>query len=197
MNMHIIRPDFGLTSCALCGQESPLRSSHIVPRFVFEWLKETSGTGHIRFAENVNLRVQDGWKPKLLCATCEQMFGQWEKMFAERVFVPFNRGDADRFRYGTWMLRFAVSVSWRVLTAFKFMDGLKDFPPAIISAADAALSQWKEFLLDVKPNPGRFEQHILPVDVLANSTIPGTPPNMSRYLVIPEKVRPAVGSQPI
>lgn len=182
MSKSLLNPDFGLKSCALCAQESPLRSSHIIPRFVFEWLKETSGTGHIRFAESVNLRVQDGTKPKLLCANCEQLFGQWEKIFAEQVFAPLHRGEGKRFSYGAWMLKFAVSVSWRVLTVYKLMDGLKDFPPTLIDAADVALSRWKEFLFDFKSNPGIFEQHMFTVDVLANTTFPGTSPNMSRYL---------------
>jgi hypothetical protein len=182
MNKSLIKPDFGLKACALCERDLPLRRSHIIPSFVFDWLKETSGAGHIRFAENVNLRVQDGLKPKLLCGGCEQRFGQWEKMFAEQVFTPLNRREADKFRYGTWMEKFAVSVSWRVLTVHKLIDGLADFPPTVIEAADSALLRWKQFLLDIKSNPGPFEQHMLPVDILESATVPGMPSNMNRYL---------------
>jgi hypothetical protein len=34
---------------------------------VFAWLKESSPTGYLRLGNNINLRVQDGLKPKLLC----------------------------------------------------------------------------------------------------------------------------------
>lgn len=182
MNKSLIKHDFGLKVCALCERDLPLCRSHIIPSFVFDWLKETSGTGHIRFAENVNLRVQDGWKPKLLCGECEQLFSQWEKVFAEQVFAPLHRREADKFCYGTWMEKFAVSVSWRVLTVHKLIDGLADFPKNTIEAADAALLRWKQFLLDIESNPGLYEQHMLPVDILESTTVPGMPPNMNRYL---------------
>jgi hypothetical protein len=36
------------TFCALCGRAGPMLLSHIVPKFVFDWLKDSSGTGRIR-----------------------------------------------------------------------------------------------------------------------------------------------------
>jgi hypothetical protein len=182
MSRPLIKPDFGLEVCALCERDLPLRRSHIIPSFVFEWLKETSGTGHIRAAENINLRVQDGWKTKLLCSECEQRFSQWEKIFAEQVFAPLHRREADKFRYGVWMEKFAVSVSWRVLTVYKLIDGLAGFPQTVAEAANAALFRWKHFLLDIKTDPGIYEQHMFPVDFLESTTVPEMPPNMNRYL---------------
>ena len=172
-----------LDACALCSQATLLCSSHIIPHFVFDWLRESSGTGHIRTGENPNRRVQDSWKPKLLCRACEQMFGRWEKAFAEHVFVPLHRGERENFPYGPWMLKFAASISWRILTVFKLIGGLDGFPPKIVRAASAALSRWRDFLLDQRPHPGRFEQHMLLVDLIIDTTIPNTPPNINRYLL--------------
>jgi hypothetical protein len=177
------KADFSLTNCELCSKEAPLRDSHIIPRFVFEWLRNTSATGHIRFGENPNLRVQDGWKPKLLCDQCEQTFSAWETIFSERVFVPLHSGVTGPLRYESWMGKFAVSISWRVLTGYKYIGGLSDFPPEIIERSNAALQCWKEFLLGVRPHPGDFEQHLMPLDIVADSTIPGTPPNINRYFL--------------
>jgi hypothetical protein len=148
-------------------------------------LKGTSVTGHIRFSENPNRRVQDGWKPRLLCSACEQRFGRWEKEFAERVFAPLNAlGEEDQvaLSYGPWMGKFAVSISWRVLTAYKLIGGLDEFPSAMVTAAGRAQRWWQDFLLDRRPNPGPFEQHMLPVNVIAETTIPSLPPNINRYL---------------
>jgi hypothetical protein len=174
--------DFGLQSCALCAQSLPLRSSHVIPRFVFEWMRDSSATGHIRLGEIPNRRVQDGWKPRLLCEVCEQRFSAWEKLFAEKIFVPLHSGQSDRFDYGPWLMKFAVSVSWRVLTAFKLIGGLDNFPAEAMLKTERALAWWSDFLLDRRPNPGPYEQHMLPVDLLEQVNWDGLPANFNRYL---------------
>lgn len=40
----------------LCGETKPLRNSHIIPKFVFDWIKET-GTGALRSGQNMNIRI--------------------------------------------------------------------------------------------------------------------------------------------
>ena len=114
--------------CALCASTSELQASHIIPGFVFDWLRDTSATGHFRSSQIPDLRVQDGLKPRMLCKSCEQLFSTWEKAFAEKCFVPLNSGNVRDVRYGPWMLKFATSVSWRVLRLFAANDGLAGFP---------------------------------------------------------------------
>src|SRR3546814_6050943 len=48
--------------CAFCDSDEPLRESHVLPAFVFRWLRGRSGTGHMRNTDNPNRRVQDGLK---------------------------------------------------------------------------------------------------------------------------------------
>jgi hypothetical protein len=60
---------------------------------------------------------------------------------------------------------------------------LEDFPPKIVRAASAALSCWRNFLLDQRSHPGRFEQHMLLVNLVVDTTIPDMPPNINRYLL--------------
>jgi hypothetical protein len=64
--------------CRLCSETKELRESHILPGFVYRWMKETSATGYLRFGQQPNVRVQDGLKLHLLCGDCEQRFNQWE-----------------------------------------------------------------------------------------------------------------------
>lgn len=97
--------------CKLCGKIKTLRESHIVPKFVFDWLKVSSGTGFLRWSEMPNKRVQDGKKEHILCSNCEALFNQWETPFATRIFHPLNRQESLRFEYESWLLKFAVSVS--------------------------------------------------------------------------------------
>lgn len=97
--------------CALCAESSDLQQSHIIPKFVFKWLRETSATHHFRFSQKPNLRVQDGLKPRMLCQKCEQLFSSWENEFSKNCFVPLNSGNNRKISYGPWMLKFATSVS--------------------------------------------------------------------------------------
>jgi hypothetical protein len=104
-----------ISPCRLCGATTELQESHILPGFVFRWMKETSATGYLRFGQQPNLRVQDGVKLHLLCRHCEQRFNSWETEFANQIFHPMTQGKAVRASYGPWLLLFCASVSWRVL----------------------------------------------------------------------------------
>jgi hypothetical protein len=174
--------DFGLTACALCSTGAPLRQSHIIPEFVYDWLKRTAATGHIRSGHMVNRRVQDGPKPRLLCPACEGRLAGWEKAAAEQVFVPIAEAGRDRARYGPCFARFAVSVSWRILTCFSLVGTLAEWPERLRADAQAALHHWREFMFDRRENPGRFEQHALRFDLLASTTFRDVPANLNFYL---------------
>jgi len=68
----VISPHMAEGTCRLCGTHATLHLSHVVPAFVFRWLRKTSGTGHIRSTEEPNLRVQDGMKRFWFCSACEE-----------------------------------------------------------------------------------------------------------------------------
>ena len=168
--------------CALCSGSSDLQASHIIPGFVFDWLRETAATGHFRFLQSPNRRVQDGLKPRMLCWNCEQLFSSWEAKFAEKCFVPINNGHVSNISYGPWMLKFATSVSWRVLRFFAANGDLSGFPNPILTKVDDALQKWELFLLGHQPDPGPHEQHMFLADVVESSSVSNMPPNISRYL---------------
>ena len=75
--------------CKLCEKDADLQLSHIIPKFVFAWLKETV-PGGIRSNRVPNRRIQDGEKDYLLCRDCEQIFSVWEKQFCEHIFIPLH-----------------------------------------------------------------------------------------------------------
>lgn len=169
--------------CRLCDNERELRESHIIPSFVFKWLKESSGTGFIRFGHNPNLRIQDGPKHYLLCDVCEGLFSDWEKEFADSIFHPCHEGSNPPFYYGKWLLKFAVSVSWRVLNFIIDYTGLSKFPEVLREKANNALFHWKDFLLDKAPHPSQFEQHMLPLGSVKSFSNIKMPPNVNRYIL--------------
>jgi hypothetical protein len=167
--------------CAFCEEEKELRESHVLPAFVFRWLRGRSGLGHIRNSDNPNRRVQDGLKLKWLCDTCEGLFSRFETAFATKVFHPWL-GGTNRIAYDDLILKFCVSVSWRVLKyAYGYnkdavySDEQRDF-------AAKAEARWRRFLLNEYPHPAEFEQHMLIFDVAEESTVPDLPVNFNRYM---------------
>jgi hypothetical protein len=79
-------------------------------------------------------------------------------------------------------MKFAASVSWRILTYFSQL-GLKHFSVEQQQAAKAALATWRSFLLDKAENPGSHELHMILLDRLADHTCVNLPKNFNRYLV--------------
>ena len=99
--------------CKLCGLEKQLCESHIVPKFIYRWIKATSPTSHIRKMGNPNVRVQDGPKKYLLCKECEDKFSKYENLFAQKHFYPSTEGLNTSVSYGDELFYFVSSVLWR------------------------------------------------------------------------------------
>ena len=176
--------DLMRSTCSLCHTEQELVLSHIIPKFVYRWFKRTS-PGAMRMGTNPNVRVQDGLKEYLLCRKCEQRLGDWENRFYETVFLPIhdNPEQLVAIPYQQWALKFAVSVSWRVLLYYSRQNHLYRLTKQQFSNAMEALEVWREFILNMRPHPDRFEQHIVPVSLIESHTIPDLSPQINRYLV--------------
>ncbi|MBU8922941.1 MAG: hypothetical protein KOO63_14080 [Bacteroidales bacterium] len=169
--------------CKLCRNNCDLQNSHIVPAFVYRWLKETSPTGHLRSSEQPNLRRQDGQKEYWLCSDCEGMFGEWENLFATEVFRPTAKSSTRNIPYREWMLKFAVSLTWRVLTYVSEFGDVNHLSAEQSKQADLAREEWALFLLGKVPHPGPYEQHMLLTDEIASHDGGELPTNINRYLL--------------
>jgi len=181
--------------CTLCCSDGPLIESHIIPAFVFRWLKDTSATGYMRFSGTPNRRAQDGLKLPWCCADCEGLFSKWEAPFAKQVFVPLNEDENAEAKYGDWILKFCVSLSWRVLTYMGEVGGLDGFSEKQQQEAVEAEGRWAEFLLGQVPHPGRFEQHLLPLTAIASTTVTNLPSNINRYYLRGTELHVASGDR--
>jgi hypothetical protein len=169
--------------CALCRKDAELIESHIIPKFVIKWLKDTSLSA-VRTNIEPNKRVQDGLKKYLPCANCEGLFSTWEKQFCEQIFLPVhNNPEINKpLEYKSWALKFAVLVSWRVLEYYYQENRLLNFTDLQKQACQKALETWSNFLLGKEPHPGQYEQHLLPVNVIKNSSSSRISPFINRYL---------------
>lgn len=150
-----------LNVCHLCETVSFLQASHVVPAFVYKYLKKSSPTGFMREISNVNQRVQDGPKERWLCTDCEQKFSDVEKQFADCLFHPIVQGDLKDAIYGPWLLQFCVSLSWRALHWVRSRDSFEDYSPTDRHLLAQAEMRWKEFLLDTKLPLNEFRQHLV------------------------------------
>ena len=83
--------------CRLCSSNPAIENSHVISGFLFRAIKSDSPTGFFRNPNNPNRRLQDGEKLPLLCAACEQRFGDAEREFATNIFSPFHKTDRDHF----------------------------------------------------------------------------------------------------
>nr|WP_295889780.1 hypothetical protein [uncultured Devosia sp.] len=155
--------------------------SHVLPAFVFRWLRGRSGTGHIRHTDNPNRRVQDGLKFHWLCGKCEARFSSLETAFATRVFYPWQGGD-NHIAYREWLLKFCASVSWRVLKFARGRNENANYTPEQDELMNLAEAKWHDFLTDKAPHPGQFEQHLLILDVIEETTLHDLPTNINRFM---------------
>ncbi|ELI5429573.1 hypothetical protein RRJ83_002676 [Vibrio parahaemolyticus] len=104
--------------CNFCLNEcEQLINSHIVPKFIYKWIKKTSTTGRLRDAQKIDRPVQDGLKVDFLCEDCEVDFSTVEKFFSENIFIPIANKDGDFTGIDfsdERVKKFIVSVIWRV-----------------------------------------------------------------------------------
>ena len=162
----IHRVGSGTESCALCGRSGDLQESHIIPKFVGKWIKDTSATGFLASATDGE-RLQDLPTIRMLCSDCELRFSKLEKSFADKIFHPFHKSNDIRLEYGSWLEPFAVSLGWRVLTAGYEAVSLQH--PSFYSQMAHAEATWREFLLDDKQTVSPYESHILFLDSVKTS----------------------------
>jgi hypothetical protein len=151
---------YKLKKCALCGAETDLELSHIVPKMVMRTLKKTA-VGNIRSSENPNIPAQDSEKHYMLCGNCEDLFSEKETYFANTIFHPYIKKEKMKFDYDGRLFYFLTSLSWRSL----YLD-LVDFTENHVVGIDAlehlisCEKIMRDYLLNSRNDIGAVEHHI-------------------------------------
>jgi hypothetical protein len=168
--------------CLICQDKADLQLSHVLPAFVFRWLKESSGGGHLRLGMEPNKRVQDGLKRYWLCNSCEGKLNTSETAFASKIFYPYLKKSGEQFRYSNWLMHFCVSLSWRVLRFYMEETQFNNWSTEDYKYIEKADKIWREVLLEKRPHPQNCQQHILPLDQLESAS-GKLAPSINRYLM--------------
>lgn len=142
-------------------------------------LKSTSATGFLRMPGRED-RVQDLPRKPLLCRDCEQRFSDWEREFSIHAFPLIQGGDFESFKYGDWLLRFAVSLSWRVLVSDK--EGILNVHPEWTKHIEDILERWCCYLLGLTNQPGS-KHHLFVIPGVPSSVPRNAHPKTLHYLL--------------
>lgn len=130
---------------------------------------------------NPNRPVQDSRKLRFLCGECEGRFSAWETAFKHEIYDPYHAGRLGEVKYDSWLLKCAVSLSWRALKATT-QEGGDGIPIDVRLAASKTEPVWRNFLLDQCKNPGAFPQYLFLLEPLANTSDPNVPINFAFYV---------------
>ena len=184
------------TACRMCFKTGPLEAGHVVPSFVYRWLKDTSATGYLRRGEIPNLRVQDGWTRYWFCRACENQIGRFEKAFSEQLFQSIVTEERVPYRHGPWLSRFIASVAWRTVMLYSEQgDSFELFTDEQKALLPLALEHWRTFVSGKAKTPGVHELHLIPMGILGEYRGDRRlPPNINRYTLRSIEIHVASGN---
>ena len=107
--------------------------------------------------------------------------------FFENIFLPLHNPKpvTKPIFYEAWALKFAVSVSWRVLTFFtsEEQQNIDNFTTSQRQMANEAQERWRQFMLGEESSPSDYSQHLLPLDAVQDYRGFQISPFLNRYLL--------------
>ncbi|WP_352259875.1 hypothetical protein [Psychrobacter sp. TB55-MNA-CIBAN-0194] len=162
-------------ACKYCGERKAIKNSHIIPSFVYKWLKETSPTGFIRATDQPNRRKQDGLKSALLCEECEKSFSEVESLFKKDLFIKlanYRTPCPNERQITDSIIRCLYIIAWRVLADTYYF-------PRSHQYTDDEFARFPEFLNKIKKSIELlefkdFQTHLIPCtrEVLERLNLP-------------------------
>lgn len=164
-----------MSVCKYCNDGKAIKNSHIIPSFVYKWIKDTSPTGFIRSSDQPNKRLQDGLKSALLCKKCEKDFSEVENSFKKHLFAKIANYQApcpNELLITNSIKKCIYIIAWRVLAdTYHF--------PVSHNYTDEEFDRFPEFLNNIKDsiessNFNKFQTHLIPCtkEVLERLNLP-------------------------
>lgn len=159
-----------MTICKYCQLQEAIKNSHIIPKFISEWLKDTSATGYIRNSNKPNKRVQDSIKKELLCKKCETDFSVFETNLKKNIFskiANYRTPCPAEITICNLSMKCIYSIAWRVLAEIYFFPSDNDYTQEDIDKFPLFLDNIKEHIeSDTRTD---YKIHVIPcVDEVIN-----------------------------
>ena len=151
-----------MTNCLFCLQGEAIENSHIVPSFVYKWIKKTSLTGYLRTPSTPNKREQDGLKAPILCLECEAIFSKYEREFKGKVFdkIVDSAGVCPEGLIITdYVKRCISSIAWRTLAYTYYVSKDVEYYPEERRKFPEFLEGLKK---DINTGSSSFQIHYVP-----------------------------------
>jgi hypothetical protein len=151
--------------CGLCGKSDNLCESHIIPKFVICYIKDTSITGRLRNTLSPNIALQDGPKYPIFCNSCEQILSIEEKLFAKNIFLPYHLGRADKFEYDFHIGRFCAIQTFRYLIFEKYhREFIEDCDRKTKNILDEAITYLRCFIFNNWKTQNNYNNYLIFLD---------------------------------
>lgn len=161
--------------CKYCQKNKAIENSHIIPSFMYKWLKDTCSSGYIRTTDEPNKRKQDGFKSPLLCRECEVSFSKIEDEFKKSIFIKLANYRAPcppKLLISESVKKFIYILAWRTLADIYHYCKEHSF-------TDEEFGKFPEFLNDIKAfiengSKTKFKAHLIPCtrDILERLHLP-------------------------
>lgn len=114
-----------MSLCFYCKEHDAIENSHVISKFITDWIKDTSSTGYLRSIHNPNKREQDGEKKAILCPDCEQFFGKFENIYKQNLFssiANYRKPLPDILKISENDKKFMLSLFWRQIINLLHFD---------------------------------------------------------------------------
>lgn len=176
--------------CRLCQLNKKQCNSHLIPKFIAKWIKDTSATGRFRSVINPGIPYQDISKQPLLCTDCENRLSKHETWFANNIFKPYvmeeldsygcAQGKIKTFSYDENLLKFILSIQWRLVVTRK-----KSLPPDLEKYLLKESECWRKYLMNESSVSGTGISHLIFLQNLASADGPveTLPKGVNQYIL--------------
>lgn len=119
----------------------------------------------------------------MLCNNCEQILSRHERYFNNRFFQKIVNNHQKSFSYDHNLIKFCASITWRNITyALKNNRTSHLNKQQLVDIIDAE-AYLRGFLLDERPNPDRYEQHLFRFFPIVDTNYTNIPDNINRFLL--------------
>ncbi|MDV7635182.1 hypothetical protein R4796_02285 [Acinetobacter baumannii] len=155
--------------CIYCEKNEAIKNSHIIPKFFYDWMKETAITPYLRDISKPNQRLQDGLKVPLLCEICENNFSKFENNYKSHLFkkiVNYRKEIPEILMISESDKMFYLSLVWRQLANYLIYDDKKNQYPdeiSLIAIKAQEIKKWMNNIQDFHENGNIAPIYIIPV----------------------------------